>query len=187
MSDRDLDSALAAALSGATLYPVFFYQGEFTTGVLRLWTGVESFSWNGHTWTGAGNLFGISAVREASGIEAVNMTVSLQGPISALVSAALSESRNGLPGTVWFGLLTAAGALIADPFESFTGRLDRPDIMDDGTNATISMAYESRLIDLLRPRVRRMTHEDQQLRSPGDKGFEYVPSLQDALILLGKF
>jgi hypothetical protein len=31
-------------------------------------------------------------------------------------------------------------------------------------------------------RVRRYTHEDQQIDAPGDKFFEFIPSLQDAQI-----
>lgn len=44
----------------------------------------------------------------------------------------------------------------------------------------IELMYEDRLVDLERPRERRYTHEDQQIRLVGDKGFDQVPELQDA-------
>lgn len=184
---RTLSPAMLAELAAGTVYPVLFYEGQFAGGILRLWTGVGTVNWNGESWTGGGQAIAVSPSREASGLEAVNFTVSLMGELGSIVSAALSQCRQGLPGRIWFGMLSSTGVVIGDPFMCFAGRLDRPDITDDGTTATVTVAYESRLVDFGRPRARRYTHEDQQLRSPGDRGFEFVPSLQDAVIVLGKF
>jgi hypothetical protein len=63
------------------------------------------------------------------------------------------------------------------------------DIMkiDEGPeSATIVLSLENRLIALDRSKERRYTHEDQQLSFPGDKGFEFVPDLQDKEIIWGK-
>lgn len=73
--------------------------------------------------------------------------------------------------------------VIADPFLAFEGRLDVPDIIDDGETCTVTVSYESRLIDLERPRERRITHEDQQIDYPGDRFREYVAGLQDQVII----
>jgi hypothetical protein len=50
---------------------------------------------------------------------------------------------------------------------------------EQAETATVSISYEGRLIDLERPRARRYTHDDQQIDFPGDRGFEYVPTLQE--------
>jgi len=71
------------------------------------------------------------------------------------------------------------GALVADPAIAFAGRLDVPEIDDNGQTATITISYESRLVDLERPRERRYTHEDQQIDYSGDLGFEYVAAIQE--------
>jgi hypothetical protein len=92
-----------------------------------------------------------------------------------------------MSGRVWFGFTTKQGQIIADPFEAFRGRLDKPNVKDTGEALEITISYESRLIELLRSKDRRYTHEDQQIRSPGDKGFEFVSTLQDTTIALGQF
>ena len=104
------------------------------------------------------------------------------GVLHDIISAALGQARR-LPGKVWIGALDSAGAVIADPFLAFEGRLDVPDIIDDGETCTVTVSYESRLIDLERPRERRITHEDQQIDYPGDRFREYVAGLQDQVIV----
>jgi hypothetical protein len=69
--------------------------------------------------------------------------------------------------------------VIADPYPLRRGRFDVAPIARDGETMTIRARYEDRLIDLERPRERRYTREDQQLRLAGDKGFDQVPELQD--------
>jgi len=74
---RDLTVSLAAAFTAQSLRgPVLFFEGEFSDGTLRLWSGLGPISWNGHTWTGAGNLLGMSEVKETAGIVAAGGAVS---------------------------------------------------------------------------------------------------------------
>lgn len=183
---RDLDAGTLAAIEAAVKRPVLFFLGTFATGTLRLWSGVGEFVWDGQVWTGAGQMLGISQIEEADDLVAVSCTVSLAGESQALLSANIGAARQGLPGRVWVGFLDEAGDLVGEPFEAFSGRFDVPDILDDGIECRLSARYESRLIGLTRPRIRRWTHQDQQLRSPGDKGFEFVTALQDASINWGR-
>lgn len=183
---RDLTVSMLSAIAAGTVRPVLFYEGQYETGTVRLWTGVGPIAWNGQTWTGAGSLLSVSSIDEVSEVSAVGFSVSLTGLTSALLALNLSAARQGLPGRVWFGAFDAAGAVIADPFNSFSGRLDVPDIAEDGERATITVKYESRLIDLDKTRERRYTHEDQQIDYPGDQGFAFVASLQDKQIVWGK-
>ena len=182
---RDLTSAVAAAANATVVRPRIFYEGEFASGTLNLWSGVGPTDWDGKTWTGAGQMLGIGMIGETSELRAVGFEVSLSGEATAMLSANLGQARQGLPGIVWLGFIDDDGALIADPFKCFEGRFDVPDIVDEGGRAAISARYESRLIDLARVRIRRYTNEDQQIDYPNDKGFEYVPSLQDAQIAWG--
>lgn len=183
---RGLTAAMLAAITASTVRPVAFYEGEYATGTLRLWSGVGPIDWDGQTWTGAGHMLSLAPIEESSEVRAVGFSVQLTGEASALLSVNLTAVRQGLPGSVWLGTMDAAGALIADPFLAFAGRLDVPDIVEEGERCTIAVKYESRLVDLDRPRERRYTHEDQQIDYPGDRGFEYVPGLQDAQIVWGR-
>lgn len=182
---RNLTAGVISAITSGTVRPAIFYQGEYSTGILRLWSGVGSITWNGQTWLGVGQMLGISAIEEVSDVRAVGFGVSLAGDASALLSLNLGAARQGLPGTVWLGCFDAAGALIADPFMSFAGRFDVPDILDEGERCTIQARYESRLIDLDRPRDRRYTDEDQGIDFPSDPGFEFVTKLPDKNVTWG--
>lgn len=182
---RALTAAMLAAMATGNVKPLILYEGEFSGGTVRLFTGEGTIEWNGNTFTGSGQMLNITAIQEVSELQAVNFTISLNGQVQSLLSIALGQVRRGKPGRVWLGLLNDAGALIDDPFLCFSGRADKPDIVPDPESATIAVAYESRLIDASRRRERRYTSEDQQIDYPGDLGFDYVPSLQDTVFTWG--
>ena len=183
---RALTAALLAQITAALLRPVFFYEGEFATGTVRGWSGIGSITWDGETWTGAGDLIGFSPIDENSDIRAAGFTVSLNGQSASILALNMAQVRHGYPGKIWVGALDSAGAIVADPFLAFSGRADAPEIVDEGATATITLAYESRLIDLDKTRERRYTHEDQQIDYAGDQGFSFVTKLQDAQINWGR-
>lgn len=76
--------------------------------------------------------------------------------------------------------------MVSDPVLFFGGRLDVPEIVDGADTCTITISYESRLIDLTTPRELRFTHESQQILFPSDRAFEYVTSIQDKEIKWGR-
>lgn len=182
---RALTASVIAELQAATVRPILLFRGEFSTGTLRAWTGIGDLTWNSQTWTGVGSLAGISVIEESQEVAAKGISVSLDGISATNVSLALSAARQGKPCDIWLGFLNASGAIIADPYLVFRGRLDVPAIEDGGETATITISYESRLIDLERPRGRRYTHEDLQLDYAGDLGLEYVALLADQPITWG--
>lgn len=183
---RALTAGMLAAMATGVLRPLILYEGEFSGGTVRLFTGYGTLDWNGNTFTGSGQMLNITAIQEVSGLQAINFTVSLNGELPSLIALALGQVRRGKSGSVWLGLLDSSNALIADPFLCFKGRADRPDIVPDPSHTVISVAYESRLIDASRRRERRYTSEDQQIDYPDDKGFDFVPALQDAQFTWGR-
>lgn len=183
---RSVTAGLSAELTAASKSPVLLFEGVFASGTVRFWTGVGDLSWSGQTWTGAGSLIGISAVTETTEVRANGVTIQLQGIPSSLISLILGDARSGRAGKAYLAMLNGSGAIIADPYLAFEGRLDVPMIEDAGDSATISISYESELIDLERPRERRYTPEDQAIDYAGDLGFDYVASLQDAQIVWGR-
>lgn len=176
---RGMTPEMEAALIARDVRPALFFEGTFASGTIRLWTGIGDMVWNAQTWTGAGALIGFSGVEEGGDIVARGVTVSLSGVPTAMVSAAIADAQQGLPGRAWVALHAADGTIVADPLQIFTGRLDVPTITDGADTCTVTISYESRLIDLNRPRELRYTHEVQQQLYPGDMGFEYVTSIQD--------
>lgn len=180
---RDLTLAVADELTQKNLRPIILYEGEFEAGILRLWTGVGELQWNGQTWTGGGIMLGFDTIEETTEIVAAGVNISLSGLASEVVAAALGQARLGKRGTLWLGLLDAAGQVIADPLQIFSGLLDVPSIQRNGASSTINASYESRLVGLTKPNERRYTPEDQKVEFPDDTGFDYVAGLQDASLV----
>lgn len=183
---REITPAFAAALADQDLRPVIFFEGQFASGWVRIWSGLGSAQWNGQSWAGAGSLLGLGPIEETGEVVAGGTAISLCGVPLDLVQMAIAEARQGLPGRVWLGLLGEDGSIIADPVQAFSGRLDVPEIKDDADSCTITISYESRLIDLTVARTWRYTHESQQVLFPGDLGFEYVTAIQDREITWGR-
>jgi hypothetical protein len=179
---RDISPAYLAALKAAVLYPVIFVEAAFVAETIRLWTGLGDGSFNGQTWQGMGSLLGISTVEEGSTVEAKGITISLSGIDPVLLPECLNAFQVGLPVTVFLGLGDGAGNLIPSPVVAFAGRMDQPTIEADATTATISVACESKLLDLNTPLPYRYTNQDQQIFFPGDLFFAWVNSIQNVPI-----
>jgi len=183
---RALTAGMLTAIATGIVKPIFLYEAEFASGTVNLFTGHGTLSWDSKSWTGDEGLMRIESAVETSDLAALNFTVSLNGQVSSLLSLALGQVRRGKPGSVWLGLLDAAGAVIADPFLCFKGRADKPSIVPDPNSCVVGVAYESRLIDAARRRERRYTPEDQALDFPADKGFDQVAALQDTVLVFGR-
>jgi hypothetical protein len=182
---RGMSAAFIASIQEQNLRPAIFFEGQFASGFLRLWSGVGDISWNGQTWSGAGTLLGISSIEESGEVVAQGTSISLSGVPVDLVALCISDAQQGLPGKLWLGLLTTSGGVIADPVQAFVGRLDVPRISHGGESCTITISYESRLIDLNAPREFRYTDESQKQLYPGDRAFEYVTTIQGQDIVWG--
>lgn len=176
---RPLTPLMTAELTGALLRPVFFLQAHFLSGDIFLWSGIGTVTWNGQNWVGVGTLGTISSIQESSELQANNVTITMSGIPSDMLGQALNETRQGYAVQLWFGALGDNNNVIADPLKCFAGRMDVPVVEEGGDTSTISITVESSLVDLQRSRLRRYTHEDQQIDFPGDLGFQYVVGIQN--------
>lgn len=176
---RDLTTPLANQLKAAGFRPVVFVEADYPSGPVRLWTGVGEITWDSKTWTGAGNLLAIAAIQESGQPVANALQITISGIPSAYISNALTESRLGRSVKLWLGAQGDAGAIVADPYLAFSGSLDVPVVTDSGQACSIEVTVESDLEDLQRPRIRRYTHQDQQVTHPMDLFFVFVDSIQN--------
>jgi len=186
MTARNMTAGVLAEINEATVKPIMLFEGEFASGTVNVWTGYGTLSWDGKSWTGLGNLIGISEISESSDIVANGMTFTLSAVDASLVSLAITEARQGMSGRLWIGFLDDNGSVIADPYKCFNGLLDVPTIQDGAETCTLQFTYENALIDMQRPRTWRYTHESQKQLFPNDLGFEYVASIQDLKITWGQ-
>ncbi len=176
---RAFTASQLAQIQAAAKRPVLFFEAQYTGGFIRLWSGIGPLTWNGQTWTGAGDLLSVSAIIEATDTVAQGFKVSLSGVPSATVSANIGQVRRGYSGKVWLGFFDASNNIVADPYLAAAGQLDQPEMDESAATPVVTVSYENRLISLERARERRFDSEDQQIDYPGDLGFAYVPSLQD--------
>lgn len=176
---RNCSSGVLAALASGKVHPFYMVDMQFTSGHSYMWTGYGSISWNGHTWVGLGNFGGVGAIQESNIVQADNVTLNLNGVPSALISEALNECSQQYKVRVYLGFLDDSGALITDPVKCFDGNMDVPTVQDGADTCSIAITAENLLVALQRASNRRYTKEDQRIDFATDKGFDYVPSIQD--------
>lgn len=186
MPDRGLTAAMVAELAKGAVQPVVFVEAEFATATVNFWSGVGDLAWDNKTWTGTGELGSISPIGETTEELAQPLSITLSGIPTVLVDYVLNQLRRGKPLSVWLGFFSASGAVIADPDDSWSGRIDSGKIEDNGETSTITIIAESDLADLNRNEELRYTHQNQQAMFPGDDGFKYVESIQNLNLIWGR-
>lgn len=183
---RDITAGVQTAIEQTEVAPILLFEGLFSSGYVRIWSGYGDLSYGGNVWIGVGLLGSVSAVQETAEVQANGITVSLTGIPSEFISLVLNESEQGKSGKVFIGFMDVNNALIADPYMMFEGKLDIPAIAEEGETSVVSITYESRLINLQRPRESRYTNEEQQHEYPNDLGCEYVPAMKEVTLTWGR-
>lgn len=183
---RTLTTAADNALSDAHVPLLCLIELAFASGTVRVCNAGYNFSWNGHTWLGAGRVLGISPVEEGADLQAYGVSMRLSGVPADMVAIALAEHYQGRTAKIWAAPLTSNYTLISDPVLVFNGRMDVMPIKMEGGSATIDLSVESRLIDWERPRVRRYNDADQQAVYPGDLGLQYVEQMVSKDLVWGR-
>ena len=206
---RDISSDLIETLSDDVIHPFFAIELFFDTSTLRFWSGVGELDFGDNTYTGSGNMIAVSAIDETSDISAQGARLTLSGLPSEMINLAINEPYQGRKCFIYFGTLDVTGDrltqqnghLILNQDNSailgegdfrdtitqiFSGYIDQMNIDEGPETSQISVAVESRLIDLQRPRNRRYTDANQKSRFPNDKGFEFVESLQQKKFAWGR-
>lgn len=182
---RALTPAAKAALQAAVVRPAIFFEGDFPSGALRLWSGLTDITWAGFTWLGAGTLLNIGQIDETSGVVATGTSVSLSGVPADLIQRCIVEAQQGRAGRLWLGVLNDDGTVMADPALAYAGRLDLIQISDGTDSCEIGLTYESRLVDLQTAKEWRYTDQSQRTLYPRDAAFAFVVAIQSRKILWG--
>ena len=144
---RGITSGLNTEVTASELEPIFLIDLEFDSGALYFWNGVRPLTYNSNEYIGGGNLINISPIVETNDIRAVGVNLAMSGLPASLISIALTEAYQGQPVKIRFAALSS-GAIVADPYLIFDGRMDVLSIDDMADGATINISAESRMIDL---------------------------------------
>lgn len=179
---RDLASVITSNIGNTVINPFFTVDMEFDSGTLHIWTGQGTTTIDSNVYAGVGSMINISQIGETSEIAAKGMSLSMSGLPDDILSAALTEPYHGRICTLYMGMME-------DPTvhsEIFSGYMNQMTIDEDESVSTITLAVESRLIELERPRVRRYTGSYHKTVYPGDLGFDFVESMIGKETLWGK-
>jgi len=180
---RTLSSGMVTVSESSALAPFFLVEMYFTSGYVRVWSGLGQLTWNSVTWEGVGNLGTFEPLAETQDFVANGANLRLSGIPSDMIAIALGQHYQGRPASIYFGAMDSAGAVIVDPVKIYAANMDTMEIDEQGETCSIIIRIESEAVSLKRAREWRYTHEDQQIDYPGDLGFEYVASLQDKDII----
>ena len=183
---RTLPEALATEFSSAELKPFQAVEIGFSDGTVRFWTGYGQLTADSKTWEGVGQVLGISEAVEAADLSAEGITVTLSGLDTSVLSAILNENYKLRPCALYVGALDADDAVVSSLYKTFDGRIDTINIQEDSDKVTLVINAESRLIDLNRPRTRKLTDAEQQSRYPDDTSLAQVALLADRQLDWGK-
>ena len=187
---RDITSAFNTAITNQVVKPIIALELDFSDGILRLWNGYGNLTMtvdgSSQTFTGQGDMLGVSEVEESSTLSMSGVTLTLAGIKSSLISTALGANYTNRNGSIYLGLFDTSNNVIADVYTLFKGKMDVLNIQEGAETAVITLKLESRLITFEKPANRLYTLEDQQVDFSSDLGFEFIPDLQDKEIIWGK-
>jgi len=182
---RTVTSAVNTEFTAAELSPFFAVELDFDDGTIRLWTGYGTIQIDGNDYLSGGDILSLSEIRENGEVQANGVTIALSGLDTGLIASALTTAYQGRACNVYVGVLSDAGAVIADPIKIFAGKMDLMTVEDNGSSCEITIGAEGRMIDLERSRARRYTSEDQKIDYPDDLGLDFIAGLQDKQVVWG--
>jgi hypothetical protein len=171
---RTVPTDILTALAQPEVEPFYAVEIDLDSGPLRLWTGYGDRTIGGNTYTGGGNLVAISGLEEVADLSAKNITLTLNGMPSSVVSLALQEPYQRRKVRVLWGVRG-----VSDFVEVFSGSLNQMVIEDGPDSGTISVTVDSKLVELERASNRRYTSLSHKTRYPTDTFFDFVAQIQD--------
>lgn len=181
---RTIDPAMKAALAAGVIVPAFLADLTFVTGTQYVWSGVGPLLWNGNTYQGVGSLGSIGTITEGTSVQANGTTVTLSGIDATLYGDCMEDIQLGASAKLRFALLSQ-GAIIGMPQLIFSGQVDQPTVSEGGDTISITLALETRMMNLQRPRMVRYTSADQRLKYPTDNSMQYIEQLNDIALIWG--
>lgn len=176
---RNATNNFIALLAAGNLYPALLFSIGFASGPVYVTSSFQDLFFQGNTYSALRFPLEVSTIEDGASVQARGVTVTLSGFDPLLLPLALNEFQVGLPASIYLGLFDAAGQFqISESVVAWSGKTDQSTINADSTTASIGINLESVLLDMNVPVPYRYTNQDQQLFFPGDRGFDWVNSIQ---------
>jgi len=171
---RTVPAAILTALAQPEVEPFYAVEIDLDSGPLRVWTGRGDRTIDGQTYSGGGDLVAVSGLEEVADLSAKQITLTLTGMNSTVISLALQEDYQRRRVRVLWGVRG-----VSDFVEVFSGNLNQMVIEDGPDFGTISVTVDSRLVELENASNRRYTSESHKTRHATDTFFDFVSQIQD--------
>lgn len=190
---RPLDPAFAAEIAKDVVKPFFAVSIDLPDPVF-IWTGTGGIEFADEEWVGiggvdsAGNAVAIGALEtigEGTDGSATGVKVTLVGIPSEHREHLEQQAVRGAEFRVYIGALNETRQIVQAYKLLTKAKLDSYQIVD-GTDLSVIVTGESRMLDQRRPSIKRYTDAAQQRKYPGDRFFEYMPQLPSIPILWAK-
>jgi len=183
---RSLDPSVTAVLANSFVMPVIFVSLTFDDGTLYLHTDVGNIATGGTTYIGAGGIGSIEGIEEREDGSPTGVMMRLSGIDATLLNEALRQHYFDRPVTVSLGMRDlVTGALVAEPFELFVGKMDQMRVVTGGPVSIIEVSVESEMIDFDRSLKRYFSDTELQRVYSGDLGFKYLADMVNARVTVG--
>lgn len=183
---REMSGEVAAALAATVKRPCIIVRIETATDPVLVWSGIGPLEFNEETYLGVKGFGSISQPEESVELKATNIIYTLRGIPPEMIATVALDMRQNLPARMWWGFFDADGVLIPDPLLVHDGLVGVVATQEGPESCTVTVSVESLIASLKRRREVRATPEDQRIRHPDDRGFEYVAGLVDRVFPFGK-
>lgn len=186
------NSTIAAALQCRTVRFGYLVELQVLPKTIYFWNGNGSLVTGGHTWLGLAQLGQIEGLEESLNGQSAPMRVTLSGAsiTGKLLKLATQENQAAYVGKllrIWLQFFDADWALLDNPYALAAGIIDgisvsRSESGDSSIIRSLAVTAENIFFGRRIPPNGYYTDSDQQQRFPGDRGLEFIPSLQDRTI-----
>lgn len=174
-----LPSVVREIAAGNRVAAAMLFEFEFQSGTQRYSDGKGRLQIDGEEWLGLGEMLSVSGLEQSVGMSAPQATFTLSGVDAFLLNVAAngSSEATGRPCCVYVQFLKPDGTPLDNKIALWPGIMDTVALSAGVGRQTISLTAETLFVDRVRAPWGLQTDTDQQARWPGDRGFEFTPSL----------
>ncbi len=179
-----MPETVAALAAGHRINVAGLFEFEFASSTQRYWDGLRWQTFGAYEYLGAGQLIGVSGLGQARGLQANPVTFTLSGVDDDLIAIAADSAAEvtNRRCAVYLHFLTEAGMPLDSRVAIWVGRMDVMTFSIGVERQAITLSAESLFIKRKRAPHGYQTDADQQVRFPGDKGFEFMAMLRNKTV-----
>lgn len=186
----DISDTIAAQMAGRVVRMSGMIHFDFLSGPVRCWPGTGDIVSGGHTWRGLPfDLVDIKPGTPSVDGAAEPMSVAVSGVSPLFVARALAEESDAIGRRIqiYLQFFDADWQPLDGPISLRRGRMKGFSGSDSGPiTRTLAINAEGAFTARGRPPATYLSDLTQQQRFPGDKGCEFLPSLQSKEVVWPK-